>query len=78
MAKTPTYLSGGAQTTLNSTITELFPALAFNNGVRPKTADEMESFITKLNLKGKSSAKTFVNTSNKDAAKKFIDMLDVS
>lgn len=76
MAKSPVYLSGGAQTTLNSTITELFPALAFNNGVNPASADAMENFITGLNLKGKGSKKTFVNDSNLAAAQKFIGMLD--
>ena len=44
------YLSGGEQTTINSTITELFPALAFNSGVRPKNADDMENFVKGLTL----------------------------
>ena len=76
MAKAATHLSGGAQTTLNSTITELFPALAFNNGVRPTSAEAMEKFINGLNLKGVKSKKTFVNDSNMTAAAKFIGMLD--
>ena len=45
-----TYLSGGEQTTINATITELFPALAFNVGVSPSTPTEMEAFVNGLDL----------------------------
>ena len=42
---TITYLSGGEQTTINSTITELFPALAFNTGSVIQTAEQMQELF---------------------------------
>ena len=66
------YLSGGEQTTINSTITELFPALAFNSGAHPSTADEMEEFINNLDLSSNGASKAFVNTSNIESAKEYI------
>jgi hypothetical protein len=79
MAKQPEikYLTGGEQTTVNSTITELFPCLAFNSGARPKSWQEMESFIKGVSLKGTKTKKTFVNDSNTKAAETFIKKLDL-
>lgn len=71
MADLP-YLSGGEQTTINSTITELFPALAFNSGAHPRTADEMEEFINNLDLSSNGASKAFVNSSNIESAKEYI------
>jgi len=71
MADLP-YLSGGEQTTINSTITELFPALAFNSGSHPKTADELEEFIKGLDLTSNGARKSFVNNSNIESAKEYI------
>jgi len=68
-----TYLSGGDQTTINSTITELFPSLWFNNNTRaPKSTSELSEFIKKVDVNGIKSKKCFVKDSNKEAAKKFI------
>ena len=39
------FLEGGKQTTINSTITELFPTLAFNNNQSPKSAEKMHEYI---------------------------------
>ena len=36
------FLEGGKQTTINSTITELFPTLAFNNNQSPNSAEKMQ------------------------------------
>ena len=66
------YLSGGEQTTINSTITELFPALAFNSGIRPKNADDMENFVKGLTLTENGAKKSFVNDSNIESAKEYI------
>ena len=51
-----TFLSGGQQTTVNSTITELFPALCFNNNynysnkccdlMTPNEIPDLCSFLT--------------------------------
>ena len=70
------YLSGGEQTTVNSTITELFPALCFNNGYNPKTPEDLENFINGLNLNSEKSKKTFVNANNIKAGKEFIILKD--
>lgn len=70
------YLTGGTQTTVNSTITELFPALCFNNGFNPSTPDALDQFIRKLDLTSSKSKKTFVNNSNIDAAKNFVVLQD--
>ena len=42
------FLSGGEQTTINSTITELFPALAFMNRKVINRPEDMYSYITGL------------------------------
>ena len=71
-----TYLSGGQQTTVNSTITELFPALCFNNGYNPKSPEDLENFINGLNLESPKSKKTFVTASNLKAGKEFVVLKD--
>jgi hypothetical protein len=71
-----TYLSGGQQTTVNSTITELFPALCFNNGYRPKNPEDLEDFINSLDLSSMKSRKTFVTESNLKAGKEFVVLKD--
>ena len=68
------YLSGGEQTTINSTITELFPALAFNSGVHPRTADELEEFIKGVDLSSNGASKSFVNSSNIESAKEELQL----
>ena len=50
MADAKGFLTGGEQTTINATITELFPALAFNTGNNPKTPEEMQQLVTEMNL----------------------------
>ena len=40
-------------TTLNASITELFPALAFNSNYRPSSVEDFKKFLYKLNLNGK-------------------------
>lgn len=72
----PQYLSGGQQTTVNSTITELFPALCFNNGFNPKSPEDLENFINKVDLESAKSKKTFVTPSNLKAGKEFIVLKD--
>ena len=67
-----TYLSGGQQTTVNSTITELFPALCFNNNYNPKSPEDLENFINQLDLSSPKSKKTFVTDSNLKAGKEFV------
>ena len=71
-----TYLSGGQQTTVNSTITELFPALCFNNNYNPKSPEDLENFINLLDLSSPKSKKTFVTDSNLKAGKEFVMLKD--
>jgi hypothetical protein len=70
------FLTGGQQTTVNSTITELFPALCFNNGFNPRTPQELEKFINGVVLDSAKSKKTFVTPSNLKAGKDFIVLKD--
>ena len=70
------YLSGGQQTTVNSTITELFPALCFNNRFNPRTPEDLENFINNVDLDSPKSKKTFVTPSNLKAGKEFIILKD--
>ena len=70
------YLTGGEQTTVNSTITELFPSLWFNNNKRPpRNTAELTEFIKKVKLNTPDSKKTFVAkslSSDMKQAEKFI------
>ena len=66
------YLTGGEQTTINSTITELFPALAFNTESNVQTADEMQEFISNIDLNSNGAQKSFVNNANIESAKEYI------
>ena len=70
------YLSGGYQTTINSTITELFPALAFNNGRKLSSADQMYDYILDLakkkQLNTSKSGKSFVNKGDIDSGYEFV------
>ena len=75
------FLTGGKQTTINSTVTELFPALAFNNSKNIKNSKEMDKFIKSL-AKGKklntgNSKKTFVDSGDIKSAYQFISDTDL-
>ena len=70
------FLSGGEQTTINSTITELFPALAFNTGKKFNNAADLQEYIDNLDLRSLNARKTFVNNNNITAAAGYINKLD--
>ena len=59
-------------TTQNASITELFPALAFNNGYNPTDINKFAEWIRELDLSSRGSASTFVTKSNVEAGKKVI------
>lgn len=64
-------ISGGMnETTLNSTITELSPALAFEFGYKPKTVDDFYSFLKDVDH---AKAKTYVIRRDAVAGLKFIN-----
>ena len=71
-----TYLQGGEQSTVNSTITELFPAIEFNSGKKITTAEEMQDFISEAKLTTQNAKKSFVNDSNIKSAEKYITLMD--
>mgnify|MGYP001161398965 CR=1 FL=1 len=48
------FLSGSEATTINSTITELYPAIAFNNGKRFADINEFQKFVKVIDHKTKS------------------------
>lgn len=63
--------SGGmAETTLNSTITELAPALAFEAGHKPKTVEDFYSFLKTVDH---TKSKAYVAQRDVIAGKKFVD-----
>jgi hypothetical protein len=54
----------------------LFPALCFNNNYNPKSPEDLENFINKLDLSSPKSKKTFVTDSNLKAGKEFVVLKD--
>jgi hypothetical protein len=59
-------------TTQSASVTELFPALAFNKSFKPNTVDELRDFLIDLNFSDVKVKSTFVTTSNIEAGKKII------
>ena len=62
-------------TTDNASITELFPALAFNNKFRPSNVEDFKKFLYKLGELKRGWRKTFVNDSNRKAGVALINKL---
>ena len=63
--------AGGMQeTTLNSTITELAPALAFTEGYKPKTVQDFYNFLKEVNH---DKASVYVVDRDIESGKKFVD-----
>lgn len=63
--------SGGmSETTLNSTITELAPALAFEAGYKPKSVEDFYSFLKTVDH---SRSSAYVAVRDVSAGKKFVD-----
>jgi len=75
MIKFKYYLGERVDTTQNASVTELFPALAFNMNFKPRSPEDFKKFLYKLNLKNAKTKKAFVNDSNIDAGQKVIDNL---
>ena len=75
--------SGGmAETTLNASITELFPCIAFEKNFKPKDAESFHQFlidvdITKLGCVGANDQTAAKETINKaDTSSKFVDKMN--
>ena len=68
-------MSGGMQeTTLNSSITELFPCIAFENGYSPRNAEDFHKYLLDIDV----SKLKCVNTKDTDAAQETINKADTS
>ena len=63
---------GRVDTTLSAAITELPPALAFNDGYKPSSVEDFKDFVKNHSL----NSKAFVNSSNKGDAKLSIDRME--
>jgi hypothetical protein len=59
-------------TTFNASVTELFPALAFNMNYRPSGIEDFKKFLYKLNL-ASGKAKNSFDRKDANAAKLVID-----
>lgn len=59
-------------TTLSAAITELPPALAFNDGFRPNSVEDFKNFLKNHSL----NSKAFVNNSNKQAASNYFGRIE--
>ena len=75
MIKFKNYLGERVDTTQNASVTELFPALAFNMNFKPRSVEDFKKFLYKVNLNTAKTKKTFVNDSNINAGQKVIDNL---
>jgi hypothetical protein len=73
----PKYLSGGYQTTINSTVTELYPTIAFNNKKKFVSPQQLNDYIFSLTSKKKlssgSTKLSFVDNGDVKSAYKLID-----
>ena len=70
-------LSERVDTTATAAITELFPALAFNNKFKPSNIEDFKKFLYKLGDLKKNAKKTFVTDSNRLAGIKIIEKLAI-
>lgn len=62
-------------TTATAAITELFPALAFNNKYKPSNNEDFKKFLYKLGDLNKNAKKTFVVDSNRKAGITIIEKI---
>ena len=67
-------IEGRVDTTLNASITELFPTLAFNLKSKPLTVEDFKKFIYTLNLNSR-KAKSSFDTKDAASAKLVIEKL---
>tara|TARA_B100000035_G_scaffold296951_1_gene289311 strand:+ start:45 stop:1130 length:1086 start_codon:yes stop_codon:yes gene_type:complete len=59
-------------TTQNASVTELFPALAFNNKYKPRNVKDFQNWLLNLNLNTRGSNAAFVTKNNKVAGQSVI------
>lgn len=64
-------------TTATAAITELFPALAFNNKFRPSNIEDFKKFLYKMGDLKKNARKTFVTDADRVAGVTIIDKLGI-
>lgn len=67
-------LKGGmSQTTLNASITELFPCIAFETGIKSNTIKNVRDFYNKILANNSPSLNCYLNAKDAKAGKEFID-----
>ena len=64
---------GMSQTTLNSSITELFPCIAFITGIRSNSVRGVQDFYNKIQNVNDASLSCYLNAKDAKAGKEFID-----
>jgi hypothetical protein len=64
---------GMSQTTLNSSITELFPCIAFITGIRSNSVRGVQDFYNKIQNVNNASLPCYLNAKDAKAGKEFID-----
>ena len=63
---------GRVDTTLSAAITELPPALAFNDGYKPSSVEDFKDFVKNHSL----NSKAFVNSGDRQSAKNIFDTME--
>jgi hypothetical protein len=64
---------GMSQTTLNASITELFPCIAFETGIKSNQIKSVKDFYNKIIQNNSSSLNCYLNSKDAKAGKDFID-----
>ena len=64
---------GMSQTTLNSSITELFPCIAFVTGIKANSVRGVQDFYNKIRNVNKASLPCYINSKDAKAGAEFID-----
>ena len=64
---------GMSQTTLNASITELFPCVAFETGIKARSVKNVKDFYNKIIENNSNSLNCYLNAKDAKAGKDFID-----
>ena len=64
---------GMSQTTLNASITELFPCIAFETGIKSKQIKNVKDFYNKIIKNNSKDLNCYLNAKDAKAGKEFID-----
>ena len=68
---------GMSQTTLNASITELFPCVAFETGIKSRSVRNVKDFYNKVKDNNSNSLNCYLNSKDAIAGKDFIDKAEM-